>query len=58
VDSPGLAGSPAVALEVVRMLSNAGLPLQKNPHFNPTRKPYIIPKGNWKMVNKAGEEVF
>ena len=56
IDSPGLAGSPAVALEVVRLLGAAGLPLAKNPHFNPSRKPYIVPKGNWKVC-RGGQDV-
>jgi len=57
IDSPGLAGSPAIAMEVVRLLGVAGLQLIKNPHFNPKRKPYIKPKGNWKMMDDDGKEV-
>jgi len=60
VDSPGLAGSPAVALEVVRLLGAAGLELSPNPHFNPKRRPYIVPKGNWKRClrgDSSGKEV-
>ena len=44
IDSPGLAGSPAIALEVVRLLSNAGLDTPANPNFKPNREPIIIPK--------------
>ena len=44
IDSPGLAGSPAIALEVVRLLGVAGLELQRNPTFNPNRAPIITPK--------------
>lgn len=57
IDSPGLAGSPAIAMEVVRLLGEAGLTLIKNPHFNPKRKPYVKPKGNWKMIDDNGKEV-
>lgn len=44
IDSPGLAGSPAIALEVVRLLEESGCTLTKNPNFNPQRAPIIIPK--------------
>mmetsp|Transcript_54627 Transcript_54627/g.163240 ORF Transcript_54627/g.163240 Transcript_54627/m.163240 type:complete len:736 (-) Transcript_54627:399-2606(-) len=44
IDSPGLAGSPAVAVEVVNLLKGAGLPLVKDPTFNPNRAPIITPK--------------
>jgi L-2-hydroxyglutarate oxidase LhgO len=44
IDSPGLAGSPAIALEVVRLLEEAGCTLDKNPLFNPQRAPIITPK--------------
>jgi hypothetical protein len=37
------------------LLGAAGLPLAKNPHFNPKRKPYIVPKGNWKRCNNDGK---
>ena len=37
IDSPGLAGSPAIAQRVVELLSEAGLVMPKNPHFNPNR---------------------
>jgi len=48
IDSPGLAGSPAIALEVVRLLQNAGLKLTPNKKFNPIRAPIIVPKDGWK----------
>lgn len=55
IDSPGLAGSPAIALEVVRLLrEEGGCELKENAHFNPKRKPYIIPKGNWTVPNPQG----
>ena len=44
IDSPGLAGSPAIALEIVRLLKNAGLDFVKDPSFNPHRAPIITPK--------------
>jgi len=44
IDSPGLAGSPAIALEIVRLLGEAGLELVKDPSFNPNRAPIITPK--------------
>jgi glycerol-3-phosphate dehydrogenase len=44
IDSPGLAGSPAIALEVVELLVKAGLSVGKNANFNPNRAPIIIPK--------------
>jgi L-2-hydroxyglutarate oxidase LhgO len=54
IDSPGLAGSPAIAIEIVRLLNNAGLKLQPNPNFNPNRAPIITPKDGWKGI-KAGK---
>lgn len=48
IDSPGLAGSPAIALEVVELLRNAGLEMPANPSFNPNRRPIITPKSGWK----------
>ena len=44
IDSPGLAGSPAIALEVISLLKSAGLGLIKDPSFNPNRAPIITPK--------------
>lgn len=44
IDSPGLAGSPAIALHVVELLKEAGLSLPKDSDFNPNRAPIIIPK--------------
>jgi len=44
IDSPGLAGSPAIALEVVRLLKAAGLKTPPNKSFNPNRAPIITPK--------------
>lgn len=44
IDSPGLAGSPAIALEIVRLLNEAGLQTKPDPNFNPHREPIITPK--------------
>jgi glycerol-3-phosphate dehydrogenase len=44
IDSPGLAGSPAIALEVVRLLRTAGFAAGPNQNFNPNRAPIIVPK--------------
>ncbi|KAL7551644.1 hypothetical protein ACHAWF_014831 [Thalassiosira exigua] len=46
IDSPGLAGSPAIALEVVRLLQDAGLQTPPNKSFNPNRAPIITPKAD------------
>jgi len=48
IDSPGLAGSPAIALEVVRLLQEAGCGTPKNDLFNPNRAPIITPKNGMK----------
>jgi glycerol-3-phosphate dehydrogenase len=52
IDSPGLAGSPAIALDVVRLLADAGCSdviNERNPHgFNPIRAPIIVPKKGMK----------
>eukprot|EP00596_Hydrurales_sp_CCMP1899_P010047 CAMPEP_0119037820 /NCGR_PEP_ID=MMETSP1177-20130426/6331_1 /TAXON_ID=2985 /ORGANISM="Ochromonas sp, Strain CCMP1899" /LENGTH=576 /DNA_ID=CAMNT_0006999535 /DNA_START=76 /DNA_END=1803 /DNA_ORIENTATION=- len=47
IDSPGLAGSPAVAIKVVELLCAAGLTLSPNKTFNPKRAPIIVPKDGW-----------
>lgn len=53
IDSPGLAGSPAIAVEVVSLLGQAGLKMNPNPTFNPNRAPIIRPKKGWVGL-KAG----
>mmetsp|Transcript_4155 Transcript_4155/g.6806 ORF Transcript_4155/g.6806 Transcript_4155/m.6806 type:complete len:233 (-) Transcript_4155:273-971(-) len=53
IDSPGLAGSPAIALEVMRCLKEAGLAAESDPNFNPIRAPIIVPKDGWKGI-RAG----
>ena len=44
IDSPGLAGSPAIAVDVIRLLKEAGLEMVADPTFNPRRAPIITPK--------------
>ena len=44
IDSPGLAGSPAIALRVVALLRAAGFAPPPNPRFNPHRRAIIVPK--------------
>ena len=44
IDSPGLAGSPAIAKEVIRLLEEAGLSIKANSYFDPNRAPIITPK--------------
>jgi len=44
IDSPGIAGSPAIALEVVAQLEEAGFAAPADASFNPTRAAIIVPK--------------
>jgi len=44
IDSPGIAASPAIALEIVDLLKQAGLDAAPNPNFNPKRAAIIRPK--------------
>ena len=44
IDSPGLAGSPAIAMEVAEMLKQAGLEMKADPDFQKERAPIITPK--------------
>lgn len=54
IDSPGIAGSPAIAIEVVRLLAEAGAPVKTlDPSFNPHRASIITAKNGWKGI-KAG----
>lgn len=48
IDSPGLAGSPAIAVEVTKMLEKAGLKLTPDPNFRKDRAPIITPKDGMK----------
>ena len=38
IKSPGLSSAPAIAEDVIRILSEAGLDLEKNPHFDGKRE--------------------
>jgi glycerol-3-phosphate dehydrogenase len=51
----GLAGSPAIAVEVCRLLFAAGLGQSQNPLFNPNRAPIITPKDGWKGLSATGK---
>lgn len=53
IDSPGLAGSPAIALHVTQLLAQAGLVMKPNPTFNPNRAPIIVPKSGTLLLNIA-----
>lgn len=52
IDSPGLAGSPAIAMEVVRLLRKGGCTAidVPNPSFNPNRRPIVSVKDGWKNL--------
>ena len=51
MDSPGIAASPAIATDVVRMLADAGAPVaDKDPTFNPIRAPIVTVKDGWKKL--------
>ena len=50
IDSPGHAGSPAIALEVVRLLCAAGLELKRNASFDGKRYPLVMPKKRVKGI--------
>jgi L-2-hydroxyglutarate oxidase LhgO len=64
IDSPGIAGSPAIALKAVELLKEAGFRAEADPSFNPLRAPIIVPKNgdeglvytpdDKKEVNAAG----
>eukprot|EP01129_Flabellula_baltica_P012010 TRINITY_DN5358_c0_g1_i1.p1 TRINITY_DN5358_c0_g1~~TRINITY_DN5358_c0_g1_i1.p1 ORF type:complete len:670 (+),score=180.88 TRINITY_DN5358_c0_g1_i1:69-2078(+) len=55
IDSPGIAGSPAIAMDVVKLLAEVGAPVnEEDPDFNPNRDPIIIPKDGWKGI-KCGD---
>lgn len=57
IDSPGIAASPAIAVDVVRMLREAGAPVaQPDPLFNPNRAPLITPKDGYKNLKMSKTE--
>ena len=59
VDSPGLAASPAIAVEIVRQMRQAGYlsGVKPNPNFNPNRRPIVTPKRGWKGLSLEKEGV-
>jgi len=48
--------SPAIAVDVVRMLQKAGLKTPPNPTFNPNRRPIVTPKDGWKGIKLDHED--
>jgi len=51
IDSPGIAGSPAIAVAVVDLLKQAGANVgDEKSDFNPNREPIIVPKNGWKGI--------
>jgi glycerol-3-phosphate dehydrogenase len=50
IDSPGLAGSPSIAIKVVKLLEEAGFSPEKDPDFVKDRAPIIIPKDGMKNL--------
>jgi len=48
IDSPGIAASPAIALDIVTMLQAAGLQTIPDPKFIPYRAPIFRPKDGYK----------
>lgn len=52
IDSPGLAGCPAITLEVVRLLSQTEK-LQQKRNFNPNRSAIIVPKAGFKGLKMS-----
>ena len=56
IDSPGLAGSPAIAVQVVKLLQQGGLEMLSNPNFNPNRAPIITPKSGMRGLKMGPVE--
>lgn len=56
IDSPGLAGSPAIAKDVVRILRSLGLKTEEDLEFNPYRRPIIVPKKGWSNIKIDHED--
>jgi len=46
IESPGLTSSPAIGLEVIKIIKSMGYTLKPNPDFNPNRKPTLIRKSD------------
>ena len=53
IDSPGLAGSPSIALKVIELLTEQGLTLLPNESFIPNRAPIVRPKEGWKGLKAS-----
>lgn len=59
IDSPGIAASPAIAADVVRMLKDAGAPVSTpDPDFNPHRAPSIVPKSGLRGLKMSRAEFW
>ena len=58
VDSPGIAASPAIAVDVVRMLADAGCRLDPDPTFNPVRAPIVVPKDGYKGLKMSKKDFW
>lgn len=50
IDSPGLAGSPSIAMKVFQLLNKAGFTPEKDPNFVKDRAPIITPKDGMKNL--------
>eukprot|EP00948_MAST-09A_sp_MAST-9A-sp1_P004172 g4172.t1 len=54
IDSPGIAASPAIALDVVKMLKEGGCKnMEKDPNFNPNREAIVVPKSGYKGLKMS-----
>ena len=59
IDSPGIAASPAIAIDVVKMLSEAGANVNTpNPTFNPNRSPIIQVKNGFKGLKMSKDDFW
>ena len=58
IDSPGIAASPAIAADVVRMLGDAGLRASADPTFNPVRAPIVVPKDGYKGLKMSKKDFW
>ena len=58
IDSPGIAASPAIAADVVRMLGDAGLRADADPSFNPVRAPIVVPKDGYKGLKMSKKDFW
>ena len=59
IDSPGIAASPAIAVDVVRMLREAGAPVRTpDPAFNPNRRPLVTPKRGYQNLKMSRAEFW